>query len=356
MPHRIGVAVVGLGAIGRVHVEAIKDLERSTDYVKLVGVTCLNRSLIDGFASRYGCKGYYSYDDVVRDPEVDVITIATPHYLHAWQAMYAMEFGKHVIVEKPIATTVTAAKEMILKARRKGIKLGVIYQGRYADGVRELKKHLDGESIGKPLLVIGEMMWFRDEATYYLKDELARSWRGMWSTEGGGALINQAIHTIDLMLWFGGEVDEVVGYIDNLVHQSIDVEDVGIGLMKYRRGGYGVLTANLFTKPSTYQYRKIRVFGTKGQAELWDSELVLLKSEEGLSIERSPGYSTETIKVPGGLHRRLFEDFFMALLNDRDFPITGEEGLKSLEIVRAIYYSSTRKVHVKLPLEVDGIL
>ncbi len=356
MSHKIGVAVVGLGAIGRVHVEAIKDLEKTVGYVKLVGVTSLEKAVVDEFASRYSCKGYYSYGDVVRDPEVDVVTIATPHYLHAWQAMYAMEFGKHVIVEKPIATTVMAAREMISKAKRKGVKLGVVYQGRYADGVRELKSYLDNNVIGKPLLVVGEMMWFRDEVTYYLRDELARSWRGMWATEGGGVLINQAIHTIDLMLWFGGEVDEVVGYIDNLAHPSIDVEDIGIGLMKYRGGGYGVLTANLFTKPPTHQYRKIRIFGTKGQAELWDSELVLLKSDNGFSIERSPGYSTETIKVPGGLHRKLFEDFFMALLNDKDFPITGEDGLKSLEIVRAIYYSSKRKIYVKLPLEVDGIL
>ncbi|MCS7110682.1 MAG: Gfo/Idh/MocA family oxidoreductase [Ignisphaera sp.] len=356
MPRKIGVAVVGIGAIGRVHVEAIKDLERSTEYVKLIGITSLSRVHIDEFSSRYGCKGYYSYDDVVRDPEVDVITIATPHYLHAWQAMYAIEFGKHVIVEKPIATTVTAAKEMVLKARRKGVKLGVIYQGRYADGVRELKRHLDDNIIGKPLLIVGEMMWFRDQEAYYLKDELARSWRGMWATEGGGALINQAIHTIDLMLWFGGEADEVVGYIDNLSHPSIDVEDVGIGLIKYRKEGYGVLTANLFTKPNTHQYRRIRIFGSKGQAELWDNELILLKSENGVSIERRPGYSTETIKVPGGLHRKLFEDFFTALLNEEDFPITGEEGLKSLEVVRAIYYSSKRKTHVKLPLEADGIL
>ena len=356
MSRRIGVAVVGTGAIGSVHIEAIKDLERSTDFVKLAGITSLNRSDIEEFASRYGCKGYYTYDDVVKDPEVDVITIATPHYLHAWQAIYAMEFGKHVIVEKPIATTVTAAKEMVLKARRKGLKLGVIYQGRYADGVRELKKYLDGNSIGRPLQIVSEMMWFRDEATYYLKDELARSWRGMWATEGGGALINQAIHTIDLMLWLGGEVEEVVGYIDNLAHPSINVEDIGIGLMKYRAGGYGVLIANLFTKPPTHQYRRVRIFGTKGQAELWDSELVLLKSEDGLSIERSPGYSRETIKVPGGLHRRLFEDFLKALLEERDFPITGEDGLKSLEVVRAIYYSSIRKMHVKLPLEADGVL
>lgn len=356
MTRRVGVAVSGIGAVGRIHVEAIKDLEKSTSYVKLVGVTSLNRALIDEVASRYGCKGYYSYDDVVRDPEVDVVTIATPHHLHAWQAMYAIEYGKHVIVEKPIATTVTAAREMITKARRRGVRLGVVYQMRYADGVRELKRYLDSGAIGKMLLIVGEVMWFRDEATYYLKDERARSWRGMWATEGGGVLINQAIHTVDLMLWFGGDVDEVVGYIDNLAHPSIGVEDIGIGVVRYRRGGYGILTANTFTKPTTHQYRRIRVFGTDGQAELWDSELILLKTESGVSIERRPGYSAETLAVAGGLHRRLLEDFLTALINEKDFPITGEDGLKSLELVRALYYSSRRKTHIRLPLEADGIL
>ncbi|MCC6058235.1 MAG: Gfo/Idh/MocA family oxidoreductase [Desulfurococcaceae archaeon] len=355
MVRRIGVAVVGLGAIGRVHVEAIKDLEKSTDYVKLVGVHSLTRSRVEEFASKYSCKAYYTYDDVVKDPEVDVVTIATPHYVHAWQAMYAMEYGKHVIVEKPMATTVTAAREMISKAKRKGVKLGVVYQGRYADGVVELLNYINSGVLGKIYLVVGEMMWWRDEATYYLRDEFARSWRGMWGTEGGGALINQAIHTIDLMLIFGGDVDEVVGYIDNLAHPSISVEDMGVAIMKYRNGGYGVLTASLNTKPATHQYRRIRVFGSRGQAELWDNELVLLKTENGVSIERQPGYRAETLKVPGGLHRKLFEDFLKALYEGRDFPITGEEGLKSLEIVRAIYYSSTRRTYVKLPLPTDGV-
>lgn len=356
MYHKIGVAVTGLGAIGRLHVEAIKDLEVSTGYIKLVGVNSLRRAVTEEVAARYNCKAYYSFDDLVKDPEVDVVSIATPHHLHAWQAIYAIEHSKHVIVEKPIATTVTAAKEMISRARRKGVKLGVIYQGRYADGVKELKNHIDNNVLGKLLLIVGEVMWYRDERTYYLRDELARSWRGMWSTEGGGVLINQAIHTIDLMIFLGGEIDEVVGYIDNLAHPSIDVEDVSIGMLRYRSGGYGVLVANLFTKPHTHQYRRIRVFGTKGQAELWDNELILLKSEEGISVERVYGYSSETLKVPGGLHRKLFEDFLKALIEGKDFPITGEEGLKSLEIVRAIYYSSRRKMYVKLPLEGDGIL
>jgi predicted dehydrogenase len=116
----------------------------------------------------------------------------------------AMEYKKHVIVEKPMATSVTAAREMISRARRNGVRLGVIYQGRYSEGASKLKTLIAEGALGKILLVVGEMMWWRDEKTYYLKDETARSWRGMWGTEGGGALINQAIHLVDLIIWLSG--------------------------------------------------------------------------------------------------------------------------------------------------------
>lgn len=345
-----GLAVIGLGVIGVVHVEAIKELERR-GVARLVGVYDVDPSKTSEISSKYGCKGYSSLKELLLDPKVDVVSIATPHYLHAGQAIMAMEYKKHVIVEKPMATSVTSAKEMISRARRNGVKLGVIYQGRYSEGVKKLKNLLSEGALGRILLVVGEMMWWRDEKTYYLRDETARSWRGMWSTEGGGALINQAIHLVDLIIWLSGDVEEVFGYIDNLAHPSIDVEDLGVAVMRLRGGGYGSLVANLFTRPETHQYRRLRILGEKGQAELADTELVFLKTIEGLSIEARREARADTISTPWYLHTRLFEDFLTALREDRDFPINGEEGLKSLEVVRAIYYSSQIKQPVKLPLQ-----
>ena len=345
-----GIAVIGLGVIGVVHVEVLKELERR-GVARLIGVYDIDPSRTSEISSKYGCKGYASLKETLLDPSVDVVSIATPHYLHAGQAIMAMEYKKHVIVEKPMATSVTAAREMISRARRNGVRLGVIYQGRYSEGASKLKTLIAEGVLGKILLVVGEMMWWRDEKTYYLKDETARSWRGMWGTEGGGALINQATHLVDLIIWLSGDVEEVFGYIDNLAHPSIDVEDLGIAVMKLRGGGYGSLVANLFTRPERYQYRRLRILGEKGQAELADTELVFLKTVDGLSIEAKGEAKAETISMPWHLHARLFEDFLLALKEDRDFPIDGEEGLKSLETVKAIYYSSQIRQPVKLPLQ-----
>jgi len=347
---RFGVGVIGLGAIGETHVKALAEL-RKEGLVETIGVYTTTPSKADYYKSNYGCKVYSSLSDMAKDPAIDVVDIATPHYLHHGQAMQFMEYGKHVIVEKPIAVSVTAAREMIAKARKKGVELGVIYQHRYADDVKLLKKHIDEGALGEVYYILAEVMWWRDEAAYYLKDEVARSWRGMWSTEGGGVMINQAIHTVDLLQWFGGgQVEEVYGYIDNLMHPSINVEDIGIATLKFKGKKYASITASLCTRPPSHQYARIKVFGSKGVAELYNDELVLVKTETGIEMVKDLKFASETLRVPYELHARLFRDFLTALAENRRFPIDGEEGLKSLEIVKALYLSSVLNQPIKLPI------
>lgn len=347
---KFNVCVIGLGMIGETHVKAFAELKRE-GYVDTIGILTSSPSKAEHYRNIYGCKVYTSLNEIARDSTIDVVSIATPHYLHHGQAMLFMEYGKHVIVEKPIAISVVAAKEMISKARKKGVKLGVVFQHRYADDVKQLKKYLDDGVLGNIHYIRAEVMWWREESTYYLRDEVARSWRGMWSTEGGGIMINQAIHTVDLVQWFSRSVaEEVYGHIDNLMHPSINVEDIGIALIKFRDRIYASLTASLCTRPSSYQYTKIKIFGSKGFAELYNDELRVLKSDTGIDIDKPLTSLSETLKVHHELHTRLFRDFLIALKEDREFPINGEEGLKSLEIVRALYISSTTKQPIKLPL------
>ncbi|MEM4513517.1 MAG: Gfo/Idh/MocA family oxidoreductase [Ignisphaera sp.] len=352
---KFNVCVIGLGMIGEIHVKAFIGLKRE-GYVETIGVLTSSSAKADHYKNVYGCKTYTSLNEVARDNTIDVVVIATPHYLHHGQAMLFMEYGKHVIVEKPIAISILAAKEMVSKAKKKGVKLGVVFQHRYADDVKLLKKYIDEGVIGDIHYIQGEVMWWREELAYYLKDEVARSWRGMWSTEGGGVMINQAIHTIDLIQWFSRSVaEEVYGYIDNLMHPSINVEDIGIALIKFRGRVYASLTASLCTRPPSYQYTKIKIFGSKGFAELYNDELRILKSDTGIDIDKVSTSATETLRVEHELHERLLKDFLIALREDRDFPINGEEGLKSLEIVRALYISSTMKQPAKLPLHPQTI-
>lgn len=346
----IGAAVVGLGSIGRKHVESLKELELEGFGVKLVGVMDVMKAKVDEYSSKYHCKGYYSYDEIVKDPEVDVIFIATPHYLHAQQAIYAMENKKHVIVEKPMAITLASAKEMLSKARRNGVKLGVIYQRRYADAVQKLKELISSNMLGKIFIAEASLMWWRDEAKYYLKDEVARSWRGMWSTEGGGLLMTQAIHIVDLLIYLIGDIDEVYGYINNVSHPNVTVEDTVAAVMRFRNGVAATLTSSISFQPPEKQYWRVTVFGTNGFAEV-ENEAFKQLAIQNYTVDKSLFE-----KKRENLHKKLFKDFLTALREDRDFSINGEEGYKSLELVKAIYLSTLLGKPVKLPLDINVVI
>ncbi|MEM4513513.1 MAG: Gfo/Idh/MocA family oxidoreductase [Ignisphaera sp.] len=347
---RIGVAVVGLGAIGRRHVESLKELEQEGFNIKLIGVMDAIKARVDDFAAKYHCKGYYSYDEVVKDLEVDVVFIATPHYLHAQQSIYAMEYKKHVIVEKPMAITLASAKEMISKAKDNGVRLGVIYQRRYADAIQKLRNIVSNNILGKIFLAEASLMWFRSEEEYFLKDEVARSWRGMWSTEGGGLLMTQAIHVVDLLLYILGDAEEIYGYISNVSHPAVTVEDTTAAVIKFKNSAMATLTSSISFQPPEKQYWRIRVFGLNGFAEV-ENECLTQITVKNQSIDTSL-----LERKRENLHKKLFKDFLIKLLNDEDFPINGEEGYKSLELVKSIYYATLINKPVKLPLDISLVI
>lgn len=345
----VGVAVVGLGNVGRRHLEAIKELGQEDPRIRLVAVMDVLKQRVDEYSSKYGCRGYYTYEEVVRDPEIDVVILATPHYLHAQQAIYAMEFRKHVIVEKPMAITIASAREMVKRAERNGVKLGVVYQRRYGEGVGRVMELVRKGVLGEIFLMDGELMWWRGAEDYFLKDEIAKSWRGLHSTEGGGLLMTQAIHIIDLFIFFAGEAEEVYGYIDNFNHSYIDVEDTAVATIRFRKRALATLTASISLKPSSTAYWRLRVFCSKGWAEIENEKLTQLHIE---GATQQPIQETKK----ENLHKKLLKDFLTNLLEDRDFPINGREGLKSLEIVKAIYYSTTVKQPIKLPLTIETVI
>ncbi len=352
----IGVVVVGLGNIGKVHVRALKELEKENSNVKLIGVVDQISSLAEEVAKQYDVIAFHSLDSALRNPQVDIITLATPSYLHSPQAIQAFEYGKSVITEKPMATTLAGAKEMIKRASRNGVRLGVVFQERYAPDIKRVKYELI-EKLGKIYLLEAELKWYRDEKDYYKKDEIARSWRGMWNTEGGGVLTNQGIHTIDLLLWFGGEIEEVSGFVGNLTHPSIEVEDNAVSIFKFRSKALGVMAQTVSFIPKDSQYRKIRINGTNGFVEIMDRKISSVKIEgmrkEGM-IENDK--SSDTLGQNIDLHKELFRDFLKRYEENDDFPINGEDGMRSLELIKAIYLSSARREVVKLPLNFDIVI
>ncbi|TRM81195.1 gfo/Idh/MocA family oxidoreductase, partial [Sulfolobus sp. A20-N-F6] len=333
---------------------ALKELEKENSNVKLIGVVDQISTLAEEIAKQYDVIAFSSLDSALRNPQVDIITLATPSYLHSPQAIQAFEYGKSVITEKPMATTLAGAKEMIKRANRNGVRLGVIFQERYSPDIKRVRYELI-EKLGKVYLLEAELKWYRDEKEYYKKDEIARSWRGMWNTEGGGVLTNQGIHTIDLLLWFGGEIEEVSGFVDTLTHPSIEVEDNAVSIFKFKSKALGVMAQTVSFIPKDSQYRKIRINGTSGFIEITDRKISSIKIE-GITKEELIGKSSDTLSQNIDLHKELFRDFLKRYEENDDFPINGEDGIKSLELIKAIYLSSAKREVVRLPLNFDIVI
>ncbi|MCS7146210.1 MAG: Gfo/Idh/MocA family oxidoreductase [Aigarchaeota archaeon] len=340
---KVGFAVVGLGVIGQIHARNIALL----DNCRLVAVVDIVRERAESAGRQFGAAAYTSIDEAVRNPEVEALLISTPSYLHAPMTLYCLQNGKHVLVEKPMATTLSGARLISETAKRLGLKLGVVFQERYLEAARRLREAATGGALGSVYLIEAELKWWRGEAEYYRSDAVARSWRGYWETEGGGVLMNQAIHTLDLMLWIGGEVQSLSGLISNFTHPSIEVEDSAAAVVKFKSGALGTISATVNTRPTSRQYRAIRVFGTNGQAELRDYNLSIWTDSDG------PILVGGEIKF-GELHRALVYDFASRIRDGQEFLVSGEEGVKSLELIKAIYLSAESGERVCLPLRGRG--
>ncbi|MEM0381290.1 MAG: Gfo/Idh/MocA family oxidoreductase [Nitrososphaerota archaeon] len=336
---KVGFAVVGLGVIGQVHASNISSLEEC----RLVAVVDQVRERAEETGRRLGATPYNSIDDALKNPEVEAVVIATPSYLHAPQALYALQHGKHVLVEKPMATTLRGARLIVRTAERMGLRLGVVFQERFLEAARRLKEALSNGLLGRVYLIEAELKWWRGESEYYRSDPLACSWRGYWETEGGGVLMNQAIHTIDLILWLGGDVEKVSGITANALHPSIEVEDVATAVIKFKNGSLGAISATVNTRPTTRQYRKIRVYGEKGHAEIHDLSLSMWLDDGEVNVDGS-------MISFGELHRKLAAEFASCIRRGDEFPVEGTEGIKSIELIKAIYLSSERGEIVSLPL------
>jgi UDP-N-acetyl-2-amino-2-deoxyglucuronate dehydrogenase len=338
----VNFGVVGLGVIGEIHARNVAELEST----RLVAVVDQVRERAESVGRALGAEHYKSIDEALKNVEIEAVIIATPSYLHAPQALFALLHDKHVLVEKPMATTLSGARLISRTAEERGLRLGVVFQERYMDAAVRLKELIDSGALGRLLLLEGELKWWRGEEDYYRKDLLARSWRGYWETEGGGVLMNQAIHTVDLLLWLGGEASLVAGMASNQAHPSVEVEDTVMALIEFRNGAQGCLVATVCTPPETSHYREVRVVGTKGQARLRDYSLKASTVNGEVSVGGEVRF--------GELHRRLLDDFAKSLRSGRRFKVDGAEGYKSLELVKAIYRSGESRFYVSLPLEVSG--
>lgn len=349
----VGMATVGsVGGIGRAHTREILQMESA----RLVGVHDIDTEAAQGQAHEHGVGFYQTIEDLLVDEDVDAITIGTPHPLHHTIAMQAIQAGKHVLTEKPIAATLTQADEMVAAARKAGVTLGVVFQHRFRPEVVRMHELVEGNALGRLYRTMLVTSAFRTQYYYDRAD-----WRGIWGKAGGGVLLNQAVHFIDLFQWLGGMPRVVYGVAGTLAH-DIEVEDSASAVLEYEDGAQGLVQCDT-VQPSAQEL--IELWGERGGLVLRDDQVTHHSLEESipefLKGERTnPMGQPASHEVPTGVeplhgragrHQDTIEDFAQALIDGREPAVPGEEGIKSLELIAAIILSSCRGQPVRLPVD-----
>jgi UDP-N-acetyl-2-amino-2-deoxyglucuronate dehydrogenase len=345
----IRTALIGVGKVAHTYAQGLSALPQS----KFVAVCGRNQERTATFAAQYDVKSYIDLTTMIRDESVEMVVIATPHPLHADQAVAAAQAGAHVLVEKPMAITAADCDRMIAAAQQNGVKLGVISQRRLYAPVQRMRAAIDAGKIGRPVLGSVTMLGWRS-AEYYEMD----AWRGTWEGEGGGVMVNQAVHQLDLFQWLMGPIAEVFGYYANLNHPTIEVEDTAVAVVRFKSGALGTVLVSNSQNPGLYGH--IHVHGENGasigvQTESGSTfisgvtlavdppynDLWTVPNETSLLAEwqAEDRASVNTIDYLTYYHILQMEDFLKAILEDRAPLVSGEEGRKAVALFEAIYNS-----------------
>lgn len=343
----VNFGVIGVKGIGRGHVDCIRKIEGA----RLLAIAEIDEEAGRKAAADYNVDLHVDYREMLERRDVDAVCICTPHFLHAPMAIEAMEQGKHVLVEKPMAVTVGEADQMVHASRRFGVKLGVVFQYRTSPMNIEVKNMIDKGVLGRIYRALMEACGLRTQAYYK-----SAAWRGTWGGEGGGVLINQAIHDFDILQWFLGKPRELYGRIGCKVHE-IEVEDIASATILFRNGAHAVVQVSNIESPSI---SRLEIYGDKGKIVKEDG-VRLAKPETSIKrfIRENPAMwgqpKSEWIDLKPAPsesgHVAVIRDFAKAIAEDREPMVTGEEGITSLEIVNAIILSHFKKKVVKFPVD-----
>jgi predicted dehydrogenase len=338
------VGVIGTGAISWKHAQAYKNIGYDV-------TVCTDISEASGkkFADATGSQFVKTYEEVCRHPRVDYVDVCTFPDFRLQPIEICAETKKHVQVQKPIATNLETARKMIDTANNAGIVLGVVSQHRFDDSSRFLKKAIANGRLGKILQADAYVKWHRT-AEYY-----SRPIKGSWATEGGGALINQAVHQVDVLLWLIGPVREVFGYWQLGAMHKIESEDVISALLRYESGATGVIQASTAFWPGYSE--RLEIHGTKGTAVITGDKLTAwdVQDDAGepapVAREVESGAS-DPMAIPLTPFERQFKDFGDAIQGGREPLVSGEEGYRALQLVISAYESCRRGE--KIALASDG--
>ncbi len=342
--------------ISRFHAHAIEELKGA----KLVGCFDSFAQSADRLAAETGCKAYHNLDDLLANEKIDIVTIGTPSGAHMEPAVAAAKAGKHVIVEKPLEITLKRCDAIIAACQKNRVKLSAIFPSRFHDACRDLKRAVDLGRFGQLSLGDAYVKWFRTQAYYD-----SGAWRGTWELDGGGALMNQAIHSVDLLAWLMGPIVEVQAQTATLAHARIEVEDTAVATLRFANGALGVIEASTAAFPG--YLKRIEINGSEGSAVLEEEDLVrwdfakALKRDEAireqmLKRRSTGGGAADPSAIGHHGHTRPFADIIKASRTAGRPNVDGAEGRRSVEIILAIYKSAESGRPVSLPLASDPTL
>lgn len=351
----VGFAVVGTGMIAHFHAKAIGAI----DGAKLVGGFDQVGERADKFASQTGCIAYTDLNEMLANPDIHVVTICTPSGAHRDPAVAAARAGKHVLVEKPLEITLSRCDDIIDACNESGVLLGAILPSRFGEANIAIKQAIDAGRFGRLTLGDTYVKWWRTQEYYD-----SGGWRGTWGLDGGGAYMNQAIHNVDLITWFMGDVDQVCALTATLAHERIEVEDVGTAVVRFKNGALGTLEASTAVYPGLL--KKTEIHGTEGSVIveqddilLWDFKNPLPEDEDIRQRLAKKSTNTGGAADPSAIsfvgHQKQFENFVKAIQGEEPLWIDGLEGRRSVELILAIYSSCWNGERINLPLVADPL-
>ncbi|WP_244562868.1 Gfo/Idh/MocA family protein [Paenibacillus uliginis] len=341
MSTKLRFAIVGAGVISSFHARAVTENPEA----ELVAISDVSEEKVQKLAGEYGTPSIYTdYHEMLQRHDIDVVCVCVPSGMHAEVAVAAAQTGKHILCEKPLDTTIAKMDLMIHEARKAQVKLGVIYQRRTFPAAIAARKAVQENKLGKLVLGDAYLKYYRSQEYYD-----SAGWRGTWELDGGGALMNQGVHGIDLIQWIVGDVESVFARSAALV-RNIEVEDTAVAVVKYVNGAYGVIQGTTSVWPG--QETRFEIHGEKGSIVFADSGIKQWEFMDGEpsmpDVAGTASASSDASNISADGHYILIDDMIQAIKEDRDPMVTGEDASKAVKLILAIYESARTGLEVRL--------
>ncbi|HTN76423.1 MAG TPA: Gfo/Idh/MocA family oxidoreductase [Pirellulaceae bacterium] len=352
----IGFGIIGCGMIANFHAKAIADLPGA----KLLGCVDAFPASADRFAATVGCQAYHTLEAMLANPAIQVVTICTPSGLHMEPAVAAAQAGKHVIVEKPLEITLDRCDKIIRACEKAGVVLSTIFPARFHEPARLIRQAIDQGRFGRLTLGDAYVKWFRTQEYYD-----GGKWRGTWKLDGGGALMNQAIHSVDLLTYFMGPVKRISAMTATLAHERIEVEDVATASLLFESGALGTIEASTATYPG--HLKRLEISGSHGSATMVEEDITFWKFAKEAKKDadllakmagqtKTGGGAADPTAIGHHGHTLQFKDVLNAIKKGTKPVIGGPEGRRPVEIILAIYKAAETGKAIDLPLAKDPVL